>query len=68
MDMDVVADMVMTVAVIAIAAGTITEFQVRVGNIRAAADGALVKEYFFWSYVFCFDSGGGGELDHGRLP
>ena len=68
LDMDVVADMVLAVAVIAIAAGTIAEFQVGVGTIRAAADGALVKEDFLGGDISCLNGGGGGELDHSCLP
>ena len=60
--------MILTVAVITIAAGTITEFQVGMGTIRAAADGALVKEDFLGGDISCLNGGGGGELDHSRLP
>lgn len=38
----VVADMVFAVAVVAIAAGAIAEFQLRMGNVRPAAEGAAV--------------------------
>ena len=40
--MGMIADMVFTVAVIALAAGTVTEFQLRIAYISPAADGAFV--------------------------
>ena len=40
--MAVVADMIFAVAVVALAAGAVTEFQLRISYIRAAADGAPV--------------------------
>ena len=44
--MGVVTDMVGAVAVIAVAAGAVTEIQIRVGYISTAADGAAVVEVF----------------------
>ena len=42
LDMGMVADMILTIAVITITTGAIAEFQLRVGYIRTAADGAAV--------------------------
>ena len=43
LDMGVIADMVFTVAMVTVAAGAVTEFQIRMGNIRAAANGAPMR-------------------------
>ncbi len=42
LNMAVVVDMILAIAVIAITPGTVSEFQIRVGDVRAAADGAAV--------------------------
>ena len=41
--MAVVADMLLTVAVVALAPGAVAEFQLGIGNIRPSADGAAVS-------------------------
>lgn len=40
--MGMVVDVILAIAIIAIAAGTIPEFQIRIGNIGSAANGAAV--------------------------
>ena len=40
--MSVIIDMVLAVAMVALAPGAVAELQLRVGHIRAAADGAFV--------------------------
>ena len=45
--MAVIIDMILAVAVVAAATGAVAEFQFRVGNVRSAADGALVGEILF---------------------
>ena len=54
-----VADVILTIAMVAVAFGTVTELQFRVGHIGTAADGAFVGKILF------FGSGalGGTELD-----
>ena len=42
LDVCMIADVLFTVAVIAIAAGAVTEFQFRIGHIGSTADGTLV--------------------------
>lgn len=61
--MRVVADMILTVAMIAFALGAVPEFQLRVGYIRSAADIAAVGVIGLWGGVSRF-IGGGGELNH----
>ena len=46
LNMCMITDVVFAVAVIAVAAGAITEFQLRIGHIGSAADGALVGVSF----------------------
>ena len=56
--MGVIADMILAVAVITLAAGAVTEFQLRVGGVGSAADGAFVG-------VVCFGFGVGGLIGTG---
>ena len=55
LNVGVVVDVVFTIAVIALAFGAVAEFQLRVGHIGAAADGAFVG-------VGGFRPGGGGSV------
>ena len=55
LNMDMIVDMILTVAVVALALGAVAEFQLRVGHIGAAADGAFVG-------VGGFRPGGGGSV------
>ena len=41
--MGVVVDVVCAVAVVALATGAVSEFQLRIGNIRSSANGAAVS-------------------------
>jgi len=56
--MGMVVDMILAVAEVAVTAGAVPEFQLRVGHIRSAADGTLVG-------VGGFGSGGGGLVGAG---
>ena len=57
-DMGMTIDMILAVAVEAIAAGAVPKFQIGVGNISPAADGAFVG-------VGRFDGGGSGFVRAG---
>ena len=46
LDVDVVVDVIGTVAVVAVALGAVAELHLRVGQVRLAADGALVQGRF----------------------
>ena len=46
--MGVAADVLFAVAIIAVAPGTVPEFQLRIGKIGSAADGAFVGIRRFW--------------------
>ena len=50
--MGMIADVIFTIAVVAVAAGAVAEFQFRVGDVGAAAYGAFVV-------VVCFGRLGG---------
>ena len=65
--MFVIADMILAIAIIAIAPGTIAEFQVRVGCIRPAADGAAMVIGSFWGGHRGLIRTGGGEGDDAGL-
>ena len=65
MNMTVVADVVFAVAVVALAAGTVTEFQFRIADICSAADGAAVGVGCFLGFFGCLISCG-IKLDHFR--
>ena len=42
LDMGVIADVIFTVTIVTVASGAIAEFQIRMGNVSSAADGAAV--------------------------
>ena len=63
LDMCMIADVIFAVAVISVAAGAVTEFQLRVGHIGSAADGTLVGVVFFCLGGSCGTGGSLGEGD-----
>ena len=65
--MGVVADVIFAVAVVTAAAGAVAEFQLRIGHIGTAADGALVSIGCFRLSDAGFVRAGAGEGDDLRL-
>lgn len=63
--MGMVADMILTIAIVAVTPGAIAELQLRVGNIGPAADGAAVVVGGFGLGNGGLVRAGGGEGDHG---
>ena len=62
--MGVVVDVILAVAVVAIAAGAVTEVQLRVTHICPPADGAFVGVGGFYRGVACLVRAGRGEGDY----
>ena len=62
--MGVVVDVILAVAVVAVAAGAVTEFQLRVAHVCPSADGAFVGVGGFYRGVTCLVRAGRGEGDH----
>ena len=58
------ADVFFAIAVVALAAGAVAEFQIRVGNIRPAANGAAVIVGGFGGGHSGLIGTGGGERDY----
>ena len=58
----VVVDVVLAVAVVAVALGAVAELQLRIGNIGAAADGAAVDGREPGSWAFCPEWKGMGPV------
>lgn len=52
--MGMIADVILTVTVVAVAAGTVTEFQFRVSRIRTAADSTLMGIRCLGNCIGCF--------------
>ena len=53
LDMGVIADVVLTIAIVALAAGAIAEFQFRIGNIRPTTNGTPVRVGCLWNGFGC---------------
>ena len=66
-DMGVIADVILAVAVIAAAAGAVTELKLRIGYIRSAAYGAFVKIVDFWRRFFDLMGNCRGKLNDSSL-
>ena len=62
-NMGVVIDVVLAVAMVTLAPGAVAEFQLRIGHIRAAADGAFVGVGGFGRCHRCLVGTGVGEGD-----
>ena len=62
--MRMIADVVLTVAVIALAAGTIPELKLRITYIRSSANRTAVGIGGFGSCCGCFIGTGAGERDY----
>ena len=67
LDVFVITDMILAIAIIAVTPGAIAEFQLRVGNIRSAANSAAVVVRRFRGCYCGLIGPGGGEGDNGRL-